>query len=298
MTIECTAVTDTVNDLGEGPVWSARDGALYWVDAGLEPKTILRHRPATGHTDVWRMPQRTASLKQRKSGGLVLGYQRGFATCDPLPGGIRDLAVTGIDFERERLNDSAVDRAGRLWVGSFERTLKSAGGMLYRIDRNADGTLAAKAMDRGPFMISNGIAWSPDDRTMYYTDSRPGRIYAYDYDLATGGIANRRVFMDFTGRKGRPDGCAIDAEGGLWVAEIEAWQLVRIAPDGKVDREVRLPIRKPTSVAFGGERLDELYVTSMTMGLSEAEKKEQPLAGRLFTIQVGVRGLPDPMLDY
>lgn len=293
MKYEINCVTEAVNDLGEGPLWSARDGAMYRVDSGNEPKTLARYRPASGTTDVWKVPQRTASLMQRTRGGLVLGYQRGLAVCDPVPAGVHDLAVTGIDFERERLNDSAVDRAGRLWIGSFDRTLETASGGLYLIDKS----LRAVEMDRG-FMVSNGIAWSPDNRTMYFTDSRPGRIFAYDFDLASGTIANRRVFMDFTGRAGRPDGCAIDADGCLWVAEIDAWQIIRIAPDGRVEREIKLPIRRPTSVAFGGDRLETLYITSMTFGLTEIERREQPLAGRLLSIGLDVRGMPEPMLDF
>ena len=291
MDIACLA--DTVNDIGEGPLWSARDQALYWVDAGLKPKSLLRYQPASRKTDVWTLPQRAASLMQRAAGGLVIGFQRGLATMDPVPQGIVEVALKGVDFERERFNDSAVDRAGRLWIGSFDRTLKNPIGNLYCVDR----ALTAVKMDQG-FMMSNGIAWSPDNRTLYFCDSRPGRIHAYDYDIASGTLANRRVFMEFAGRRGRPDGCTVDSEGFLWVAEIDAGQLLRLAPDGGIERILPLPVTRPTSVAFGGPGLRTLFITSMTFGLSESERAEQPFAGRLLAVEPGVAGLPEPALDF
>lgn len=288
--VEC--VTDVVNDIGEGPLWSARDRSLYWIDAGLEPKTLLRYQPHSRRTDVWQLPYRASSIMQRKAGGLVIGFQRGLAVADPPPDALRTLELNGVDFDRERFNDSAVDRAGRLWIGTFDRTFKEPLGKLYRIDRS----LQAVPMAAG-FMMSNGIAWSPDNRTLYFCDSRPGRIHAYDYDIASGAISRPRVFMEFTGRRGRPDGCAMDSEGFLWVAEIDAGQLLRLAPDGRIEREVKLPISRPTSVAFGGNGLSTLFVTSMTYGLSPAQRAEQPFAGRLLALQVDIAGLPEPMLD-
>lgn len=290
---DVTCLTDAVNDIGEGPLWCERDQALYWIDAGLEPKTLLRYHPGTRRTDVFALPYRASSLMQRAKGGLVVGFQRGLAVMDPVPAEPRPLELGGVDFGRERFNDSAVDRAGRLWIGSFDRTFKEPIGKLYRVDAGRE----AKAMAQG-FMMSNGIAWSPDNRTMYFCDSRPGRIHAYDYDLASGTIANGRVFMEFAGRRGRPDGCAMDSEGCLWVAEIDAGQLLRIAPDGGIERTVSLPITRPTSVAFGGPGLRTLYVTSMTFGLDAAQRAAQPFAGRLLALDPGVPGLPEPTLDF
>ena len=291
MDIAC--LSDAVNDIGEGPLWSARDQALYWIDAGAEPKSLLRYQPASRKIDIWTLPHRAASLMQRAAGGLVIGFQRALATMDPVPQDIAELPLQGVDFGSERFNDSAVDRAGRLWIGSFDRTLRNPIGNLYRVDRS----LAAAKMDQG-FMLSNGIAWSPDSRTLYFCDSRPGRIHAYDYDIASGTMCNRRVFMEFAGRGGRPDGCAIDSEGFLWVAEIDAGQLLRLAPEGDIERTVVLPITRPTSVAFGGPGLRTLFITSMTFGLSESQRAQQPFAGRLLAFEPGVAGLPEPMLDF
>jgi len=281
-----------VNDIGEGPLWCSQEQALYWVDAGQTPKTLLRHSPVTGKTDVIALPQRAASVIRRNGEGVILGLQKGLAVLSPTSGGIRLLSLNGVDFDRERFNDSAVDRAGRLWIGTFDRTLQKPLGCLYCVD----GSLQAHKMDEG-FMMSNGIAWSPDNRTMYFCDSRPGKIFAYDFDLTAGRVSNRRIFMDFSERAGRPDGCAIDSEGFLWVAEIDASQILKIAPDGDIESILPVPIRRPTSVAFGGERLETLFITSMTFGLKEHERREQPYAGRLLAVDVGIKGVEEPAFN-
>ena len=148
-------------------------------------------------------------------------------------------------------------------------------------------------MDEG-FVISNGRAWSPDDKTMYHTDSVPGRIDAYDFDLAAGTLSNRRVLIDYAGKGCRPDGCTVDAQGCLWVAEVEGWRVARYRPDGTLDSQIALPFRKPSSVMFGGDDLRTLFITSVTAGLSEQELAQQPNAGMLMAVDVGVAGLPEP----
>ncbi len=291
---EIHCVTEQVTSIGEGPLWVAAEQALYWVDVGLEPKTLHRYAPATGATTTWKLPQRASGLRERADGSLLIHFQRGLAVTDPTPDQLRMLPLWGIDFSIQRLNDSAVDSAGRLWIGSYERTLKRPLGELYRID----GSLIAATIDRG-FEISNGIAFSPDGRTMYHTDTHPdGRIYAWDFNPATGEAANRRVLIDFAGRRGHPDGCTIDAEGMLWVAELGASQLIRIDPAGRIEREVPLPISRPTSVAFGGPDLRTLYVTSMTFMLDEAALAREPYAGRLLAFEPGVQGIALPKLSF
>ena len=291
---EIHCVTEQVTSIGEGPLWVAAEQALYWVDVGLEPKTLHRYAPATGATTTWKLPQRASGLRERADGSLLIHFQRGLAVADPTPDQLRMLPLWGIDFSIQRLNDSAVDPAGRLWIGSYERTRKRPLGELYRID----GSLIAATIDRG-FEISNGIAFSPDGRTMYHTDTHPdGRIYAWDFNPATGEAANRRVLIDFAGRRGHPDGCTIDAEGMLWVAELGASQLVRIDPAGRIEREVPLPISRPTSVAFGGPDLRTLYVTSMTFMLDEAALAREPYAGRLLAFEPGVQGIALPKLSF
>ena len=186
-------------------------------------------------------------------------------------------------------NDGKCDRRGRFWTGTMDRETHRPLGALYRVDTD----FSVHRMDGG-VTLSNGMGWSPDDRTMYYCDSRPGVVHAYDYDIATGGIANKRLFIDFRERGGHPDGCTVDAEGGLWIAEIGAGRVVRFDPSGREVATVKLPVTRPTSVAFGGPGLRTLFVTSMRLGLTEAETAAQPDAGCIFAAEPGMAGLPEP----
>jgi sugar lactone lactonase YvrE len=163
-------------------------------------------------------------------------------------------------------------------------------GNLYRIDAD----LTVHRMDTG-ISMSNGIGWSPDDRVMYYADSRPGRIWRYDFDLESGEIRNRRVFVDYADRQGRPDGLTVDADGFVWVAEVTASRVARYDPDGSVDRVVTLPLSRPTSVIFGGADLRTLYITSMRAGLETHELDAEPLAGAVLSIETDTRGRPEPL---
>lgn len=276
--------------LGEGPMWSDRDEALYWVD--IVAKRIFRFRPSDGDVAIRELPFAPSAIVPRKAGGLLLITKKGMAILESFEGALESIAVPMIDFTREVFNDAACDQAGRLWIGTRDINAKEAKGRLYRIDANFDVTAHAEGL-----VISNGIAFSPDGRTMYHVDSRPGRVDAYDYDPDRGTIGGKRLFLDYAqlGTAGRPDGCTVDAEGGLWVAEVEGARLARYTPDGRLDREVTLPVSKPTSVMFGGPGHRTLFATSMQFGLSQAELEEQHLAGCLFALDVGVAGLPEPL---
>ncbi|MBS0640632.1 MAG: SMP-30/gluconolactonase/LRE family protein, partial [Proteobacteria bacterium] len=192
------------------------------------------------------------------------------------------------DFMKDVFNDGKCDRRGRFWVGTMDRETTHPIGALYRIDPD----LTVHRMADG-ITLSNGIAFSPDDRTLYHCDSEPGVVWAYDYDIESGSIANRRVLVDFAGRKGHPDGCTIDAEGGLWVAEIGAGQIVRFDAAGRETGLIAVPVTRPTSVIFGGADLRTMFVTSMQFALSDEEKAQQPLAGSVFSVNVGVAGIPE-----
>jgi L-arabinonolactonase len=274
--------------LGEGPIWVAARQALYWID--IHQETLIRYLPATDRSDTRKLPQRPTSLCERTDGQLLVSYKTGMGTIEFESGRTQQLQVSGVDFEHEAFNDSACDRLGRLWIGTRDPNPVAATpvGGLYRMGSD----LHAVSADRG-FVISNGRAWSPDGRTMYHTDSVPGRIDAYDFDLATGSLSNRRVFIDYAGKGCRPDGCTVDAQGCLWVAEVEGWRVSRYRPDGTLERQVELPFRKPSSVMFGGADLRTLYVTSVTHGLTAQEMADQPLAGMLMAIDVDVPGLPE-----
>lgn len=285
--------------IGEGPLWSSRDQALYWVDT--VQKKILRHRPAAGTVTNGAVANGTVEMRDlhfRPScmsllpdGRFVIAFKKGLAYLDFETGAWEAIPTqTDINFDITLFNDGKVDRAGRLWIGTMDKVPDTAAGGLYRVDPDFQVTRHAHKV-----LVSNGMAWSPDGRTMYHADSRPGCVYAMDFDAATGAVSNRRPFIDYRGKEGRPDGCTIDAEGHLWVAEVEAGRVSRYAPDGRLDRAIQLPVKKPTSVMFGGADLTTLYVTSMTFRLSEAELAEQPFAGTLLAIDAGVRGLPEPV---
>jgi len=195
------------------------------------------------------------------------------------------------DMPEHRLNDGRCDRRGRFWVGSMSEKVFEPRGSLYRID-------ADLSVNRlfGDIIIPNSIAFSPDDRTLYFADTRRYTIWAFDLDIDEGTISNRRVFAETAQRRpGRPDGSCVDGDGFLWNAEYAGGRLVRYAPDGRIDRMVDLPVSHPTCCAFGGDSLDILFVTSASYPLTQEQRSNEPDAGGLFALDVGVRGLPEPL---
>jgi sugar lactone lactonase YvrE len=272
------------NELGEGPLWSAEEQALYWVD--IERGCIHRLYPATGAHEGFDVGLPVSALGLRASGGLVTATRDGFALWDPETQALRFIADPEADEPDARFNDGAVDRQGRFWAGTMSSGPTSS---LYRLD--PDGSV--HRMESG-ITTSNGIGWSPDNRTLYFTDSPLRVIYAYDFDPATGAIENRRPFVHTPEEEGVPDGLTVDSEGSVWSARWGGWQVTRYDPAGKMEREIRLPVQYPTSCTFGGPRLDELYITSARIKLSEAEREAQSWAGDLFRLRTGVKGLAAP----
>ena len=278
------------NELGEGPVWDAEDQVLYWVD--IYGQTFYRFSPATGELRKVEVGVQVGALAPRISGGLVMATQRGFALWDEPSEALTFLTDPEADQPETRFNDGAVDPAGRFWAGTMLEGSKDwdrAPGNLYRLD--PDHTLSR--MDTG-FVISNGIGWSPDSKTMYFTDSPRQVIYAYDYDLLTGAIENRRPFIQTPGEASVPDGLTVDREGCIWSARWGGWRIIRYDPQGKKEREISLPVQYPTSCTFGGPALDEVYITSASTELSAQKRVQQPLAGDLFRIKPGIKGLDSP----
>lgn len=271
--------------LGEGPLWDWREQVLHWVDIDLD--TLHRYDPATGRHDVCDIGLAVGCLALRKADGLLLATRHGFASWDWDSRKLEFLA----DPERDqatRFNDGAVDNQGRFWAGTIAldpNKYHLATNRLYRFD--PDGTV--HLMETG-LTISNGLGWSPDSKTMYLTDTMQQMIYAYDFDASTGTISHRRTFVQTLGQEGYPDGLTVDAEGYVWSARIAAWQLIRYDPSGQVERKIALPVKCPTSCAFGGSNLDQLYITSSWHILTDEEKGDQPEAGDLFVTSPGVRG--------
>lgn len=285
MKIECAARTEDV--LGEGVIWNTAENRLYWVDAF--GSHIRRLDPATGRVDSWPMPEVIGSLVFDRSGGIVAGLESGFCRVSLDPVSVTPV-VNPQPEEGIIFNDGKCDRRGRYFVGTMHREFKPGAGVLWRLD--ADWT--THRIDDGIF-VSNGLAWSPDDRTMYFADTRALVVYAYDYDIETGTAENRRVFFRTDDMPGRVDGATVDTEGYYWCAMIHDGSVCRFSPDGKLDRRVALPVRHPTMCSFGGENLDTLYVVTARRFLKPGEEADQPLAGALFAItDLGVRGLPEP----
>lgn len=288
MTEFIVAAPGAAGQLSEAPVWCGRTRRLWWVDVARARLNSLD--PASGARDAFDLPGKAAgSCVLRAAGGLAVALDDALCAFDPGTAALTRLVAPENDQPLNRLNDAKADRRGRLWIGTMNAQAFEPDGALYRIAPDL-------AVERqfGDVIIPNSIAFSPDDRTFYFSDTRRFTIWAFDFDLAGGRIANRRVFADTTGHPGRPDGSTVDAEGFLWNAEIMGGRLVRYAPDGRIDRVVPTPVPRPTSCAFGGDGLETLYVTSMSIGLGEAELAAAPGSGGLIAFRPGVRGLPEP----
>lgn len=284
-------VVDNRNQLGECPCWHPEEQALYWVDA-LRP--ALHRLGADGGIATWQMPAVIGSFGFREKGGIVAALQTGFALVELIDDRGTSFVKRLVDPEPERphniLNDGKCDRRGRFWCGSRDADLAHPTGSLYRLDDDAQVSL----MDRG-FIVSNGIAFSPDDRTLYFADSRAESVFAYDFDLDAGAISNRRLFFSTRDIPGRCDGATVDSEGFYWCALVHGGQIARVDPKGRFDRLIDLPVKHPTMCAFGGPALDILYVTSAASMIPEAERAQVDHAGAVFALHgLGVRGLPEP----
>jgi sugar lactone lactonase YvrE len=226
----------------------------------------------------------------RASGGFVMATKKGFALWDPATQQLKFLGGPDLNEAEEiRFNDGKTDRQGRFWAGKMSSRPTNS---LFRLDAD----LSIHRMENG-ITISNGLGWSPDNRVFYFTDSPAKVIYAYDFDADTGAIRNRRVFANIpqAASEGVPDGLAVDEDGYIWSARWGGWKVVRYRPDGTVEREIAMPVEFPTSCAFGGPELKDLYITSAWVEVAPARRAEQPLAGDLFCLRTEVRGLPEPL---
>jgi sugar lactone lactonase YvrE len=270
------------NKLGEGPLWHADERALYWVD--IEEESFHRYYLGTDKLETFQVGQPVGFLAFRSSGGLFLGLRDGLAIWDFHSGDYELYTQPEKGRKNARFNDGKVDPGGRLWAGTLGNDSKSK---LYRLDQ--DGSF--HVMQKG-VKISNGLGWSPDREKMYYTDSPRRVIYEFDYDLVTGGIGNRRNFVKVPKEDGVPDGLCVDSEGFVWSAHWDGWRITRYDPEGKIERVIYLPVQRPTSCAFGGREFNQLFITSAWTGLSESERKEQPLAGDLFKVSTLFKGQP------
>jgi len=283
--------------VGESPVWSAREHAWYWTD--IPARTVWRLDAASGAVARWSTPEMVACLAPRAGGGLVAGMETGVCRIDLGADGVARagrLAAPGAGelVPGMRFNDGRTDRQGRFWAGTMVMDMAAAraDGHLYRLDAHGLSQPLVSGL-----VTQNGLAWSPDGRTMYLSDSHPSRqlVWAFDYDPDTGTPTNRRLFVDMNAHPGRPDGAAVDADGCYWTAANDAGLLLRFTPDGRLERRIELPMAKPSMLCFGGAGLDTLLVTSIDPGPPAGQPAGQSAGwpGAVLLLRPGVRGLPD-----
>jgi len=282
--------------LGESPMWHPREQVLYYCD--IAGKRLNRFDPASGELTHRNFETEPASVAPRLDGSLLIAMRDGIFNLDPFTGRRERLAPVPYDQACERFNDGKADPQGRFWVGTIYEPRDPAVAALYCY---SDGVLERR---KGDITVSNGLAWSPNGRTMYWSDTKAHEVYAFDFDPASGELSRRRVFARFPDKRstpdlstygGRPDGAAVDAEGCYWVAMFEGGRLLRLSPEGELIREVVLPARCATMPCFGGADLKTLYITTARNKRPSEELEMQPNAGCVFSLRVDVAGLPANM---
>lgn len=279
--------------LGESPLWHPGEQALYYCD--IPGHQLLRYQPGSESLQQWDFDTDVSALAPQADGRLLLARRDGIFRFDPASGASTLLAAPPYDPAKQRFNDGKCDPQGRFWVGTLcEQRLPPLGTMQCF----SDGTLAQRF---DGISISNGLAWSPDGRTMYWADTQLATVFAFDFDPAAGSLSRRRVFIEFPAKQpgaslddylGRPDGAAMDSEGCYWAAMYEGQRVLRISPRGEVLRHVHLPVRCATMCTFGGADLKTLYITTARENRPADELAAQPLAGCVLSLPVDVPGLP------
>jgi len=287
MTSALTCVLDVKASLGECAIWSVADQALWWVD--INAPALNRFDPRSGSNDAIAMPSSAGSFALRERGGFVIALRDGLWFADERGRLERRIAEAPYDASHHRFNDGRCDRQGRFFVGTMNERRDANTAALYRLDSDL-----ALVEVMGDMMISNGLAFSPDRRTMYHTDTPTRVVHAYDYDVTAGMPSNRRCFASWTAEGDRPDGACVDSEGCYWSAFYWGGKVVRVSPDGMVLGEYPLPAMCPTMCALGGPDLRTLFVTSARQLRSDDELARLPQSGGIFTMRVDVPGLPEP----
>ena len=289
-------IVDAQNATGESPVWVAAEQALYWVD--IPNRQLLRWTASDASVTRWTGDQMIACIARRQGDAnrWVAGMEDGVFNIVPQNDGtLSATRLAGVQHGavNMRFNDGRCDRQGRFWAGTMVMDMAAGtpAGALYRIGGSAAGEPLKAQLQN--FIVPNGLGFSPDGRTMYLSDSHPSvqRIWAFDYDIDSGTPSNRRLFVDMNQHPGRPDGAAVDVDGCYWICGNDAGLVHRFTPDGRLDRSLQVPVKKPAMCAFGGTGLDTLFVTSIRPG---GDLSDQPLAGGLFALQPGVAGLEEP----
>lgn len=275
--------------LGEGALWNHKNNTLYWID--IEGKILHVFDPKSTTNEEYVMPSRIGTVVARKNNEALVALENGvfnynFNTRQTTP-----FVLMEKELEGKRLNDGKCDPSGRLWVGSMHFDQLKGQADLYSID--SIGTLSTKIEN---VTISNGIVWTADSKTMYYIDTPSSQIKAYDFDSKTGVISNERVAVNVPESLGYPDGMAIDSDDMVWVGMWNGDAVVKFDPKtGDVLQKIEVPAHNITSCAFGGKDLDTLYITTARLDMTPAELEKYPLAGSLFKVVPGVKGVKSPL---
>jgi sugar lactone lactonase YvrE len=282
--MDAVCLLDGKFDLAESPVWSSAEQTLWFVD--INAPALHRLDPATLVLERWPMPAAIGSLALTAGGKVIAARRDGIWRFDPASRQQSLLAPSPL--QDARFNDGRCDRQGRFWVGGMtdNRQPETA---LYRLD----GDRVQRQGLVGAIAISNGLAWSPDGTVMYHADTPTHCVYAYDYDVRTAAISNRRPFLDLRESGERPDGAAVDSAGNYWVALYGAGRVAQFSPEGIRLRDIRLPVKAPTMPCFGGADMKTLFITTARQKHTAEELAKMPLAGGIFSVQVDIPGLPE-----
>ncbi|WP_346837665.1 SMP-30/gluconolactonase/LRE family protein [Microbulbifer sp. SAOS-129_SWC] len=275
--------------LGEGPLWVARESALYWVD--IKQMQLHRYGFDDGARRSWQFDSPLSALAPRAGGGFIGTFREGFATIDLGGDEARVEPLGGPEADRSgnRFNDGKVDAQGNFWAGSMDDSEERPSGVLYRLDPG----LNWQPVDDG-YVITNGPAFSPDGRTLYHNDTLARTVYAFDLD-GSGRARNKRVLLELPEASGYPDGLTVDADGCIWLCHWNGWGITRFSPHGEAIGRIELPVANVTSCTFAGAQLDTLFITTARKGLSDRELAGQPLAGGLFRCNPGIKGVAQPL---
>jgi sugar lactone lactonase YvrE len=274
--------------LGETPLWCSETQSLFWLD--VDGGRLQRFHPATGRRDAFAFEERHVGsvALMNGPGRVLLGIDLGLYQFD-LATGARTLLCQVEPPDRDnRLNDGRCDSHGRFWVGTMDNQLHRSVGSFYRIE--PDG--AAHRLF-GDVIVSNTVALSPDETTIYFSDTRRFTTWHFSLDARNGSLTDRRVFVDHTGTRSRPDGACVDAEGHVWMAIFGGSRVERYSPAGRLDRVVNLPVTNPTCVCLGGPDLRTLFITTARKFLDRSQLRAQPLAGSVLAVEVDIPGLPE-----
>ena len=279
-------IVDCKNEHGEGIFWNPSDGRIWWTD--IQGRALWSFDPVTTQSASIPMEDRVCCFAPRAAGGLIVAYSDRVVLFDPETK--QETLVTLFEPENPetRLNDGRTDRQGRLVVGGMNEVSGKPDSSVISIDGNLK---VQTLIDQ--ISCANSICFSPAGNTMFFADTPDREILAFDYEKGRGTLTNKRLHASFKQEPGLPDGSCVDAEGGVWNAEWEGHRVVRVAPNGTIDRVIDVPVWKPTCCAFGGPNLDTLFITSSRLMSDEATLKKEPSAGGLFAVKPGIRGVVD-----